>query len=60
MAEIVNLRQVRKLRKRIQAEQAAAENRAIFGETKAARTLRKREAERLGSQLDQTRRETDA
>ena len=57
MAEIVNLRQARKARKRAQDQQAAAENRARFGETKELRTLRLREAERLDHQVDQARRD---
>lgn len=39
MAEIVNLRQVRKARLRQQAEDAADQNRVIFGRTKAEKSL---------------------
>ena len=55
MAEIVNLRSVRKARKRAEAAQAAAENRARFGESSAVRKLRSREAERVQDQLDGAR-----
>jgi hypothetical protein len=47
MVEIVNLRAARKQQAKAQVEREAAENRARFGETKAARKLREaREAER--------------
>jgi len=47
MAEIVNLRQVRKRKVRAQKEQSAAENRARFGRTRS-----EREADRLASTLE--------
>lgn len=39
MADIVNLRQARKQKRRADAETAARENRAKFGRSKAARPL---------------------
>ncbi len=39
MAEIINLRGVRKARERAAAEVAAEENRILFGRPKRARTL---------------------
>jgi hypothetical protein len=51
-AEIVNLRQRRKRRTRDDAETEAAENRAKFGQPKAARDHRKSEAERAQRALD--------
>jgi len=59
MAEIINLRSQRKARKRADAQQVAAENRAKFGESKSARSLRSREAERAQDQLDGARREPE-
>ena len=45
MAEVINLRMARKARQRSDAQQQAAENRAKFGQTKAARAkLRSDEA----------------
>lgn len=57
MAEIINLRLARKARKRADAEQTAAENRARFGRTKAERANDAREAERLAQALTGARRE---
>lgn len=42
MSDIVNLRQARKAQKRTRAEQKAEENRARFGQTRAARDLEKK------------------
>ncbi|MGL5362074.1 MAG: DUF4169 family protein [Bosea sp. (in: a-proteobacteria)] len=39
MAEIVNLRQARKAKLRQQAEDTASQNRAMFGRTKAEKSL---------------------
>ena len=39
MAEIINLRQARKDRARVEKEQKAADNRIAFGRPKKARTL---------------------
>lgn len=51
MAEIVNLRMARKARDRRTAEQAAAQNRTRFGETRAAREIRKAETARTERDL---------
>ncbi|MDP4025353.1 DUF4169 family protein [Methylobacterium sp. NEAU 140] len=42
MAEIINLRQVRKARARAEAEAKAEENRIAFGRPKKAKTLQQR------------------
>ena len=60
MAEIVNLRLVRKARQRSQAAQDAAENRARFGRTKGERTRDAVEAERLARTVDGARREDES
>jgi len=52
MAEIVNLRSVRKARARTRAEAEAAANRAKFGQTRAERDLARREAERAARVID--------
>ena len=52
MAEIINLRQLRKAKSRQQAEAAASHNRAIFGRTKAEKSL-----SALTKALEQTRHE---
>ena len=39
MAEIINLRQARKAKLRQHAEDAASQNRAVFGRTKAEKSL---------------------
>ena len=57
MAEIINLRQVRKTRQRDAAARTAAENRAKFGQPKAERQRTAAEAERQARQLDGARRE---
>jgi Domain of unknown function (DUF4169) len=46
MAEIVNLRLARKARARALAEQQAQQNRVIFGQKKAEKTLIKAEKQR--------------
>jgi hypothetical protein len=57
MADIVNLRAVRK-RKAREAEQVhAAENRIKFGRTKAEKQLEKAEAERESKNIDAHKRE---
>jgi len=60
MAEIVNLRLVRKARQRSQAAQDAAENRARFGRTKGERARDAVEAERLARTVDGARREDES
>jgi hypothetical protein len=52
MAEIVNLRQARKRRARVEKEARAAENRVQFGRTKVER-------ERTGAQKDLNERRLD-
>ncbi|CAN1543876.1 Protein of unknown function DUF4169 [Rhabdaerophilaceae bacterium] len=46
MAEVINMRLAKKALARSEAEKRAAENRALFGETKAAKSLRKAEEQR--------------
>lgn len=52
MAEIVNLRLARKAKTRAEADQTAATNRAIHGQTKAEKARIKAEAERAERDLD--------
>lgn len=52
MADIVNLRQFRKQRRRREAEEAAADNRVRHGTTKAAREKLRRESEKAAKDLD--------
>lgn len=59
MAEIVNLRMARKARDRVKAEQQAAENRARFGRTKAAKQKERTDAERDARGLEGARREIE-
>lgn len=47
MAEIINLRQARKARRREAASQLAAENRARFGQTRADRARTAAETSRI-------------
>lgn len=59
MAEIVNLRQARKAKKRIESAAQAAANRARHGTTKAERRQAEDEAARLARSVDGARREPD-
>lgn len=59
MAEIVNLRLVRKARKRGAAEREAAANRAQYGETRGDKLRRRQEAERLARIVDGARRDDE-
>jgi hypothetical protein len=59
MAEIINLRMVRKAKKRVQAEEQSAANRAKFGQTKGEVLKRRREEERQARDLDGDKREPD-
>ena len=52
MAEIVNLRQVRKQKARAQAEKTAAQNRIAFGRTKAERKLTEAERDKAARHID--------
>ena len=57
MAEIVNLRQVRKARARAEKAAEAAANRAKFGRTKAEKTAEAARRELTEKQLDSHKRE---
>ena len=60
MADIVNLRQVRKAKARAEKERIAAENRAAFGRPKAGRELERLGSERTKRFIDGHRREAAA
>ena len=55
MADIVNLNRYRKQRALAEREQAAGENRARFGRTKAERTHDENNAERVRRLIDNAR-----
>ncbi len=57
MADIINLRLVRKARSRSAAESKAEANRALFGMTKAERAAVKREQADRNRQLDGAKRD---
>lgn len=57
MAEIINLRQVRKARRRSAEERVADANRAKFGRTKGEKQAQDAEARRQERQLDGARRD---
>lgn len=57
MTNIVNLRQARKAKARMDKAQAAQENRARFGRTKAQRLADAQEEQRRIALLDGARRE---
>ncbi|MFT4255068.1 MAG: DUF4169 family protein [Caulobacter sp.] len=57
MAEILNLNRARKAKAKTDAKQAAAENRARFGRTKAEKTLDAARADKLSRTLDGAKRE---
>ncbi len=57
MAEVINLRMARKAKARSAAAQQADENRALHGQSKAARARAKREAERADRLLDGAKRD---
>ena len=59
MAEIINLRQVRKARARAEKVKAAEANRLAFGRTKAEKQGTKLEKERSDKALDAHRRDED-
>jgi hypothetical protein len=52
VASLVNLNRVRKAKKREEAQQRAAENRALFGRTKAQRQETDKERGRIRRELD--------
>lgn len=59
MAEIINLRLARKASARTAREQAAAENRAKFGEALPQRKARKADEHRASRLLDGARLDAD-
>lgn len=59
MAEVINLRLARKAKARADKASQAASNRAAFGESKAAKAIRKTETQRAGRQLDGHKRDRD-
>lgn len=59
MAEIINLRQARKAKRRAADGDAAAANRARFGRTKGDRQAQDAEAERQARLLDGARRDNE-
>ena len=52
-ADVVNLRQVRKQKQRADKEQTAAENRALYGRTKAEKTVTRALKAKVEKTLDQ-------
>jgi hypothetical protein len=60
MAEIINLRQARKARKRVDDAQQAAENRAKFGRTRGEKERDRIEAERQARFIEGAMREEDS
>lgn len=52
MAEIINLRQVRKQKARAEAERVAEQNRISFGRTKAERSLTEAERDKAARHID--------
>lgn len=58
-ADIVNLRQARKAKKRVEREGQAAENRIKFGQTKEQRQKQRADTERSVRHLDGHRRDDD-
>lgn len=59
MADIINLRQARKVKARRDKERVASANRAKFGQTKAEREVRRAEEARVERLLDGSRRDGD-
>ena len=57
MAEIVNLRTIRKRKARDEKAEAAAQNRVVFGRTKAEKDLTLANAEQAAKRLDGHKRE---
>ncbi len=57
MSEIVNLRRARKLKKRERQQAEAAQNRAVFGRSKAEKHLIERERALAEASLDARRLE---
>jgi hypothetical protein len=59
MAELVNLRKARKAAARRREEQRAAENRVVFGRSKAERALDEARADKLDHDLEARRIDTE-
>lgn len=59
MAEIINLRMMRKARKRDADKALAAQNRALSGRTKAQKQMDRAEQDRAARELDGHRRDSD-
>jgi hypothetical protein len=55
--DVVNLRQFRKTKQRVEKDKQAEQNRLTFGRTKAEKTLTKTLNEKAKRSLDQGRRE---
>jgi hypothetical protein len=60
MAEVINLRQARKAKRRGEAERQAAANRASHGETRGEKLRRRQEADRLARSVDGARRDDNS
>lgn len=59
MADIINLRMARKARARADAQAAAAQNRARFGQDKASKQVQALDAARAARLLDGAKRGDD-
>ncbi len=59
MAEVINLRMVRKTKARCEAARQAEQNRALHGRTKAEKERQQMDAERAARLLDAAKRERD-
>ena len=59
MAEIINLRQARKQKARVEAEKTAEQNRISFGRTKAERKLTGAERDKAARHIDGHRLDRD-
>ncbi|WP_296676693.1 DUF4169 family protein [Novosphingobium sp.] len=59
MADVINLRQVRKAKARMAAADTAAQNRARHGRSKAERASQNAQADRAARLLDGAKREDD-
>jgi hypothetical protein len=57
MGDVINLRQVRKARKRVAGERQAEANRAKHGRSKAEKRLAETERQRQDAALDAARRD---
>jgi hypothetical protein len=57
MADIINLRQKRKDKKRDEKDKQASGNRALFGESKNERSLREHEREKVDKTMDGAKRD---